>query len=408
MNSMRKTARVIGALGTALVLGTTVGCTPSATTGEGDIPQITLSFADISAEGGASGKAFEAFSEALLEESGGAITTEAFWSSSLLGGDEMVAGAGSGTVDMAYALATLVPAELPVTEWLTSLAASTNPLIPSGPLQGSGAQAEFVQDSEEIASEFESRNLKVLFTAYPQARYGILCTEPVASLEDAAGRKIVSESKVWNSEAESIGMVPVGMSTGEVYEALQRGVVDCTPATPKMVIDWSLWEVAKHWTHVPLSGFNSSYWVMNLDTWNDLGSKGQEAVSNAAAVWYMSYLEATLEAYGSFASIGGEEHGMDFLDPEPELVTQLVSDRESRVAQAVDKAPSSVQNPAGIIEDYLDLMAEWGTLMESELNLKVGKSGDYATVDDWENAESFDREAYLEIVKGRAFTTAAP
>jgi TRAP-type C4-dicarboxylate transport system substrate-binding protein len=55
---------------------------------------------------------------------------------------------------------------------------------------------------------------------------GIMFKEPVATLEDLKGRRMRSLGRITGYFAQSLGMAPTTMSSGEVYTALQRGTID--------------------------------------------------------------------------------------------------------------------------------------------------------------------------------------
>jgi len=55
---------------------------------------------------------------------------------------------------------------------------------------------------------------------------GIMFKEPVEKLEDLKGRRMRSLGRMTAYFAQSLGMAPTTMSSGEVYTALQRGTID--------------------------------------------------------------------------------------------------------------------------------------------------------------------------------------
>jgi len=80
---------------------------------------------------------------------------------------------------------------------------------------------------------------------------------------------------------EKLGGSPVPLSGGEIYSALQNGVVDAAPWSSTGVVDFKLFEVASHVLQ-PDFGSLSNFILMNLDKWNDLDSATQDAITKAA------------------------------------------------------------------------------------------------------------------------------
>ncbi|MGX1100168.1 TRAP transporter substrate-binding protein [Amorphus sp. MBR-141] len=74
-------------------------------------------------------------------------------------------------------------------------------------------------------------------------------SKPVRKLDDFAGLKtrivpVPLHKQIW----ETIGVAPVGLPYGEVYGALETGVIDACEINVSSMLGENLWEVAKHFT----------------------------------------------------------------------------------------------------------------------------------------------------------------
>lgn len=101
---------------------------------------------------------------------------------------------------------------------------------------------------------------------------GIRTNTPINSLEDFKGKKIRMAGLIQSQLAQAVGATPVTLATTEIYEALQRGVVDgaeySSPAADEML---KINEVTKYWLTPGWHQTSSVYGSMiNKDAWNSL------------------------------------------------------------------------------------------------------------------------------------------
>lgn len=126
----------------------------------------------------------------------------------------------------------------------------------------------------------ETHNLKLLANvAIGTAGYHCYLREPLDD-DGWEGRKIRGVA-TYVPVIEALGGVAVNTDMGEVYSAIERGVVDgaCAPQSVFRATKHS--EVAPYRTE-PTFGQLVSYIAMNLDTWNGLSEEQQTAITEAA------------------------------------------------------------------------------------------------------------------------------
>jgi len=101
--------------------------------------------------------------------------------------------------------------------------------------------------------------------------------KPVKGLEDLKGIKMRTAAK-YDKMMLKLGMVPVTIQFGEVYTALQRGVVEgfgWSVLGPREV-GWL--EHCKYLIDIPFYTRQNTLILMNLDVWNKLSKKDQDKV----------------------------------------------------------------------------------------------------------------------------------
>jgi TRAP-type C4-dicarboxylate transport system substrate-binding protein len=73
-------------------------------------------------------------------------------------------------------------------------------------------------------------------------------TKPIRTLEDMKGMKIRTPSAAQSAQLEALGAIPIDMPAGQIYNALDRGVVDASMIPMSAALDFKLIEVAKYFT----------------------------------------------------------------------------------------------------------------------------------------------------------------
>ena len=127
-----------------------------------------------------------------------------------------------------------------------------------------------------LAEEYEG--LKVL--ALHAHNGGLLHTNgpKVETMEDLAGLRIRTPSPAVSEMLSALGASPQGLPPGEVYENLQRGVIDGTVFPWDPVASFGLNEVLTN--HLDLGGVYtvSFFFVMNEDSYNSLSPEAQACI----------------------------------------------------------------------------------------------------------------------------------
>jgi TRAP-type C4-dicarboxylate transport system substrate-binding protein len=155
--------------------------------------------------------------------------------------------------------------------------------LPMGYPNGKAATAII----NEFYNHFMPEELNKVKVMYLHAHGpGILHSKKaVNKLEDMKGLKIRSYG--FNAKvAKALGGVPVAMSQGGVYEALQKGVVDATLSPMEVLKGWKQGEVIKYTVECYSIGYTAGFFVaMNLDKWNALPKDVQKVIMDINKEW---------------------------------------------------------------------------------------------------------------------------
>lgn len=131
---------------------------------------------------------------------------------------------------------------------------------------------------EKVAKRWNQKFLYIV--SWPPS--GLYTKKPVTSAKDF--KKIKARTYDRNSAnfVEMLGGSAVALPWGEVYSALQTGMVNSVVTSSASGKDGKFWEVLKNFTKIryayPLQGV-----TINLDYWNSLSKTQQKAMLKAAA-----------------------------------------------------------------------------------------------------------------------------
>ncbi len=122
---------------------------------------------------------------------------------------------------------------------------------------------------------------------------GLLHTKkPVYRLEDLKRMKIRCtgfSAKL----VKALGAVPVAMSQGQAYEALQRGVVDGTFAPMETLKGWRQAEVINYTIDCKAVGYTTvMYVIMNKQKWNSLPVDIKKVFTEVSQEWIVKHGQA--------------------------------------------------------------------------------------------------------------------
>jgi TRAP-type C4-dicarboxylate transport system substrate-binding protein len=256
-------AEAAGSTETAAV-AETVACDP-----------LTINFSTTFNETELGGQTLKHFEEYLSEITDGAITINFFWGGTLFTDAEALDGVSSGSVDM------------------TALGhmphlATLNYLAFPGFAPGSSTKAleyfdELIFNNAETSAliQGEAADNNIIYLNVIAGGANAYCT--TYEFTDLAS--MVSGSKAFgNFDAtifETLGFQVSAISPSDMYDALQRGLVDSTQMALAAMVSMGWADVADYWA---LDGTYTAgnMFTANLDWWNSLTDAQREAIQAAA------------------------------------------------------------------------------------------------------------------------------
>nr|WP_245904501.1 TRAP transporter substrate-binding protein [Halomonas lactosivorans] len=260
----------------------------------------------------------EHFGEILSERTDGRIKVEVFPNSQLGDDAQMMEMLQTGSLDMT------IPSTSPATTYVPELAVFDLPfLIPDRDAAVAVLQSDVALD---LLDEFEGSGIKAL--AYHENGFRQLTNseKAVASPDDIEGLTIrTMENPVQLSIWETLGASPTAMAFGEVFSAMEQGVIDGQENPFSTILTSNFHEVQDHASetrHV----YTPFIIMMSERTWDTLDPSYQELVQEAAEQAAEYEIQLASE-YDDWSREQLEEHGME--------VTRLDEDQIAAFQDAV-------------------------------------------------------------------------
>lgn len=230
-------------------------CSSSASSDSNDV--IELNYAFFAPAGTFPAVQMEKWAEEVEKRTDGKVKVNTFPGGSLLTAENMFDGVANGLADIGLSVTAYEPGRFPL------LAIADLPSGYPNATVASKALADLVKEYPDEAL----KDFKVITVFATEASY-IQSKEPIESLKDLKGKQLRIPGGTTHV-FEKLGASPVGMSQGEVAEALQTGVVKGYVSSREVLQDLKFAEMVKYVTDYPLT-MNTFVAVMNKDKWESL------------------------------------------------------------------------------------------------------------------------------------------
>ena len=168
---------------------------------------------------------------------------------------------------------------------------------------------DLYENNADMAAEFDDY---VLIHMYGNAcGYLMMANTPVSTFDQMNGLKIRSAGGSTTDWLVACGAAPLTIGAPEVYESLEKGLIDGNIGSGSQVKSWNLGEVDHYFVDMPIY---SGVWLtlMNKDSFNSLSAEMQDVIMQFAGEEYSITLGNYLqdegdEAYAAAVDAGTSE-----------------------------------------------------------------------------------------------------
>lgn len=319
--------------------------------GDGDVATefepLSITFSSSNPAGGIH-IGFEWWAEELERRTNGAVTVDAHYLESLVPGIDTANAIQDGRIDAGMVIPGFVPDKFPLWNIVGV------PFQTHDPVALARLQEQMYEENEAFEAEFEKNGLyPLLFVLVGTPAMGM--TEPIDSIDDIRNQRMRQFGYLDTVFAE-LGAETVTLSTAELYEALQRGVVDGYGAwTFEIIPDTSLHEVAPHMYDIDMGHYSAGAVTFSKSFWEGLDPELRDLMTELAVESHTVALEG-LRAL--------EQSACDTIIESGASVTAFSEQEQQAIAERA--TPVAVEHwldravEFGVSEDVaLDFREEW-------------------------------------------------
>ena len=204
---------------------------------------------------------------------------------------------------------------------------------------------------KQFDDEMKRYNMRVIGWR-PLEKYGLICTKPIRSMADFKGKRIRSYGFAVPQLVKALGATPVSMTTPEAYEALQRGILDCSPIGITLARGWRYDEVAKYFINIKLGASWGHLIAMNRKSYEKLDPQTRAILDGLGREYVIEYCNV-LDELTRKVLADWKEKGVTVV-PFPEDAIAAVSRSEGvqSVQKEWVKKASATGLPAAEIAEY--------------------------------------------------------
>lgn len=352
--------------------------TPTATDDEedddgGDEPSgetITLKFSAVVPETSPIGQANQHWMDEVTAATNGQVQFDAFFAGSLVGFSEHLPAMQDGRIDVGFGTQAAQPDDFPL--WMLSGV----PFAAVNAEAASRALQDLYDEGGAFTAEFDANGVVPMYFDLTPSN-ALLDTEAVITdLSQLDGKRY----RVLGYQASAfdlIGSVPEFLDTAEVYEGLQRGIIDGVTINMPAIPGLSWHEPAPYLTQSGLGIGGVVDVQMNKDVWDGLPDDVRAAIEEVNAGMYDWYADFLMDVEGEMCqqlTDAGVEMGVLPDDQMQEWFDQSQAVYDTWLEDAVKRGVAEA-DAEQFRDDYLSLVDEYASTVEYEDGLTVCAEG---------------------------------
>lgn len=184
-------------------------------------------------------------------------------------------------------------------------------------------------------------------------------SKPITTTDDLKGMRLRVSGLEQGKLLEKLGGSQVSMAGGEIYQSLERGVIDGAEfSTPNVDLSAGFDQVTKHWATPGWHQSASVFGVMiNKAAWDKLSPETQEKLkiaADATLLYSLTFTEKRAnEAYQQF-----QKNGTDITRMDEATLAQIQKLSNETIEEVACANPTSAKVYASMLS-YLDDYSHW-------------------------------------------------
>lgn len=330
------------------------GSDDASTFGDGDSSSssdtITLTMGHMNSTDHVQHHVMSEFADKVNEVTEGRVEIEIYPGGALSSPQETLDSIKTGIMDAGWGLQGYSPGEFPVHSVLQL------PFLANGSGEDLSIVAQkLYEEFTEIQEEYDGVVPLWFHVADP---YAIVTKgKKIETLEDLKGVKLRTPSVEAGEMIETWGATPVSIPATEMYDSMQKGVIDGGLLPIAAINDFNLSDIIDY---VTIGNFNTSlfYVMMNQDSWELISEKGREAINSIAGLTMSKKSGRKFDEQALQAREDAKAEGAEFFEIEESALEEFKKASEELNEKWIDKMESK-GIPGQQIYDYtLELIGE--------------------------------------------------
>lgn len=296
-------------------------------------PAVTLRYATHMSSTSDTGVLLQSWLDQMSADSGGSITVEPYWQASLVAPINAYAETSAGVTDLMTAA--------PGNETDHFILETALTYMYCGQLPNE-KQIEVAHELWEQVPEWQEEFSEVEVLGFGSAgnSFHILSTKPIKTLDDIKGLDIRVMEQWAFDLMQDLGANPVKMPLGEMYEGLQKGVIDGVLLCESHYLSENLTEYIKYMTDLRITPAPCVWTYINKDVFDGLTANQQEVVKNASAESEAALVSAYTEwdTKSAEAAEGNSVERFSITDEELATIIQIAQENAQEQVKKLDDA----------------------------------------------------------------------
>lgn len=258
--------------------------------------------------------------EMLEKKSNGQIKITPYYMNALSPPQEKFNSTVDGIADISEGLVFVNPGRFPMSEML---------MLPELGLETAekASKAWWHLYKTMPAMQKEYKGVKMLFLHASPKMMLASKNKEIKTVEDMKGLKVWAPGRTPAKTAKALGMTPVSLAPGEVYLALDKGVIDAAWADFEILVSRRFYEVAKYQVTNLYMNNTPFYVIMNQGVWDGLPMDIKKVFEDYTGDW-------AVEFYGKVRDEG--EHHAEGIAKEKIKLIQLPDSEMVKVRNMVE------------------------------------------------------------------------
>jgi len=369
-----------------------------------DMSPVTLNVQTVGPVDAPNGRPSVDYWDAVEDWSGGKITFEVTPSSGLAPLLETYDALSDGRVDMATVLPSYSPEEFPAATAFAELQfiGGVEPVIGDLANQAAALEVAWGELWDEMEDEAQAAGAHLLLPYYQGGPTAWACT---SQIDNFSGKAIRGGTTGDVRRVEAVGATATFVDISEVFEGLQRGVIDCTSSSMQGHAAFGyLSEAGNIYLDPAVNlGRSPAAFAISQAIWEDLPLAAQQLLHDRLDVWLGSNatnsLTASVDGFKTAIDSGGGHRDM------PADATEALQTVNDQLADDMRTDDRLGDDPAAVVAALKEKSAAWEDRLRE---LGLGVFTDYQELATSYSEDAVDISAFVDEVNAEVLHDTRP